>query len=115
MAALRGAPYVDVEFKASPYFFAGEPLRHGRADRRTPHRPSGLAALHVHKRGARAFRCADQHEVPISTKIILSYHDFKQTPDAAVLNKLVSSLHPRTAMMPAPAQGDSVFLCVSVG
>ncbi|KAG2426447.1 hypothetical protein HXX76_011678 [Chlamydomonas incerta] len=56
MAALLGAPYVDVEFKASPYFFA------------------------------------DPHEVPLSTKVILSYHDFKQTPDAAVLNKLATAM-----------------------
>ncbi|PNW80154.1 hypothetical protein CHLRE_08g380201v5 [Chlamydomonas reinhardtii] len=56
MAALMGAPYVDVEFKASPYFFA------------------------------------DPHEVPLSTKVILSYHDFKQTPDAAVLNKLATAM-----------------------
>ncbi|KAG2496617.1 hypothetical protein HYH03_005438 [Edaphochlamys debaryana] len=56
LAALRGAPYVDVEFKAAAYFFA------------------------------------DQHEVPLSTKIILSYHDFKQTPDAATLAKLAGAM-----------------------
>ncbi|KAG2452420.1 hypothetical protein HYH02_002663 [Chlamydomonas schloesseri] len=56
LAALMGAPYVDVEFKASPYFFA------------------------------------DPHEVPLSTKVILSYHDFQQTPDAAVLNKLATAM-----------------------
>ncbi|GIL79626.1 hypothetical protein Vretifemale_8933 [Volvox reticuliferus] len=56
MAALLGAPYVDVEFKASPYFFA------------------------------------DQHEVPLSTKVILSYHDFQQTPEPAVLERLAAAM-----------------------
>ncbi|GLI68149.1 hypothetical protein VaNZ11_012486 [Volvox africanus] len=56
MAALLGAPYVDVEFKASPYFFA------------------------------------DHHEVPLSTKVILSYHDFQQTPEPAVLERLVTAM-----------------------
>ncbi|GLC40828.1 hypothetical protein PLESTF_001042000 [Pleodorina starrii] len=56
MSALLGAPYVDVEFKASPYFFA------------------------------------DQHEVPLSTKIILSYHDFQQTPEPAVLDRLAAAM-----------------------
>lgn len=49
VAALMGAPYVDVEFKAASFFFA------------------------------------EQAEVPLTTKVILSYHDFKQTPDEATL------------------------------
>ncbi|EFJ45882.1 hypothetical protein VOLCADRAFT_82062 [Volvox carteri f. nagariensis] len=62
MAALMGAPYVDVEFKASPYFFAGETgWSQGRA-------------------------------VPLSTKVILSYHDFQQTPEPAVLDRLASAM-----------------------
>ncbi|KXZ55471.1 hypothetical protein GPECTOR_2g1020 [Gonium pectorale] len=61
MAALLGAPYVDVEFKASPYFFA------------------------------------DRHEVPLSTKVILSYHDFQQTPDAATLARLAGAMRNKGA------------------
>ncbi|GFR49320.1 hypothetical protein Agub_g11346, partial [Astrephomene gubernaculifera] len=56
MAALMGAPYIDVEFKASPYFFA------------------------------------DRHEVPLSTRVILSYHDFQQTPSAATLSQLAAAM-----------------------
>lgn len=56
LAALSGAPYVDVEFKAAPYFFA------------------------------------DQHMVPVTTQVILSYHDFQQTPSAAVLSQLAAAM-----------------------
>lgn len=35
---------------------------------------------------------ADRHEVPLSTRIITSYHDFKQTPDAATLSKLIDAM-----------------------
>eukprot|EP00798_Chlamydomonas_sp_ICE-L_P001722 gene1722-33130_t len=45
-AAMLGAPYVDVEYLAAPFFFASA------------------------------------GEVPISTKVILSSHDFKATPPA---------------------------------
>ncbi|MEW5318268.1 MAG: hypothetical protein WDW38_009501 [Sanguina aurantia] len=55
-AALRGAPYVDVEFKAAQLFFA------------------------------------DAYEVPLSTKVILSYHDFKATPEAATLAVLAEKM-----------------------
>uniref|UniRef100_A0A383V933 Uncharacterized protein n=2 Tax=Tetradesmus obliquus TaxID=3088 RepID=A0A383V933_TETOB len=56
LAALKGAPYVDVEFKASALFFAGA------------------------------------GEVPVSTKVILSSHNFQETPPAA-------ELHARAAAM----------------
>eukprot|EP00775_Hariotina_reticulata_P012029 gene12029-12174_t len=49
LAALRGAPYVDVEYKAAALFFAGA------------------------------------GEVPITTKVILSSHNFNETPSAEEL------------------------------
>eukprot|EP00882_Tetradesmus_deserticola_P017015 GHRQ01018201.1.p1 GENE.GHRQ01018201.1~~GHRQ01018201.1.p1 ORF type:complete len:485 (+),score=174.84 GHRQ01018201.1:201-1655(+) len=56
LAALKGAPYVDVEYKASALFFAGA------------------------------------GEVPVSSRVILSSHNFKETPPAA-------ELHARAAAM----------------
>ncbi|KAF8061413.1 bifunctional 3-dehydroquinate dehydratase/shikimate dehydrogenase [Scenedesmus sp. PABB004] len=50
LAALRGAPYVDVEFKAAALFFAGA------------------------------------GEVPVSTQVILSSHNFKETPSLGWLH-----------------------------
>lgn len=52
-AALLGAPYIDVELKAAPFFFAA---------------------------GA---------EVPVTTKIILSSHDYEKTPPTEELEALV--------------------------
>lgn len=37
-------------------------------------------------------RPADQHMVPVTTQVILSYHDFQQTPSAAVLSQLAAAM-----------------------
>ncbi|KAF6260878.1 type I 3-dehydroquinase-domain-containing protein [Scenedesmus sp. NREL 46B-D3] len=70
LAALKGAPYVDVEFKASALFFAGALLQ--TAGCKSPWCSAG--------------------EVPLSTKVILSSHNFQETPPAA-------ELHARAAAM----------------
>ncbi|KAL6763450.1 dehydroquinate dehydratase [Haematococcus lacustris] len=57
LAALRGAPHVDVEFKAAPLFFAS--------------------------RG----------EVPVSCKVILSFHNFATTPSGPQLQQLAADMH----------------------
>ncbi|KAJ9513859.1 hypothetical protein QJQ45_020935 [Haematococcus lacustris] len=86
LAALRGAPHVDVEFKAAPLFFASKSAREGWPARecwsQRGRQPGCVAGLP-----------AGRGEVPVSCKVILSSHNFAATPSGPQLQQLAADMH----------------------
>jgi 3-dehydroquinate dehydratase/shikimate dehydrogenase len=93
-AALMGAPFIDVEWKASATFFASESLpTRPHTLPTTSHHPPSTRHMRSYKPTPPAPSSKGAGEVPVTTKVILSNHNFTSCPEASALKEQAKKMY----------------------